>query len=157
MEQLIELHGNPAALRLDNGMELTSHAIVDWAKERNIALRFSEPGKPNQNAYIERFNRTYRDEVLDCYLFDSIEQVQDITDRWLPLNNEQRPHDSLGRVPPLTYLPRELTARECPSASYAEISDMPLVTAGEDQDRSTTTPAFGQTGSPATYLRGYLH
>ena len=114
MEQLIELHGKPAALRLDNGTELTSHAFVDWAKERKIELRFIEPGKPNQNAYIERFNRTYRDEVLDCYLFDSIEQVQDITDHWLPLYNEQRPHDSLGRVPPLTYMPRELTARECP-------------------------------------------
>jgi putative transposase len=88
MEQLIELHGKPDALRLDNGSELTSHAFVDWAKDRRIALRFIEPGKPNQNAYIERFNRTYRDEVLSAYLFESIEQVQRITDDWLIEYNE---------------------------------------------------------------------
>jgi putative transposase len=115
MDQLIELHGKPLALRLDNGSELTSHAFTDWAKERNIALRFIQPGKPNQNAYIERFNRTYRTEVLDAYLFNSIEQVQETTDHWLPEYNEQRPHDSLGGLPPLTYLPRETPARECPS------------------------------------------
>jgi putative transposase len=112
MEQLIELHGKPAALRLDNGTELTSHAFVDWAKEREIALRFIAPGKPNQNAFIERFNRTYRTEVLNAYVFESIDQVQQITDEWLVEYNEQRPHDSLGRVPPLTYLPREITAGE---------------------------------------------
>ena len=112
MEQLIELYGKPDALRLDNGSELTSHAFVDWAKDRRIALRFIEPGKPNQNAYIERFNRTYRDEVLGAYLFESIEQVQQITDAWLIEYNELRPHDSLGRVPPLTYLPREMPAGE---------------------------------------------
>ncbi len=112
MEQLIELHGKPDALRLDNGSELTSHAFVDWAKDRSIALRFIEPGKPNQNAYIERFNRTYRDEVLSAYLFESIEQVRQITDAWLIEYNALRPHDSLGRVPPLTYLPREMPAGE---------------------------------------------
>jgi putative transposase len=107
MNQLIELHGKPEALRLDNGSELTSHAFQDWARERGIALRFIEPGKPNQNAYIERFNKTYREEVLSAYLFESIEQVQRITDDWLIDYNELRPHDSLGRVPPLTYMPRE--------------------------------------------------
>ena len=112
MEQLIELHGKPAALRLDNGTELTSHAFVDWAKEREIALCFIAPGKPNQNAFIERFNRTYRTEVLNAYVFESVEQVQQITEDWLVEYNEQRPHDSLGRVPPLTYSPRELPAGE---------------------------------------------
>ena len=112
MNQMIELHGRPEALRLDNGTELTSHAFVDWAKEREIELRFIEPGKPNQNAFIERFNKTYRTEVLNAYVFESVEQVQQITDDWLVEYNEQRPHDSLGRVPPLTYLPREITAGE---------------------------------------------
>jgi putative transposase len=73
MDQLIELHGKPEALRLDNGSELTSHAFPDWARERGIALRFIKPGKPNQNAYIERFNKTYREEVLNAYLFESID------------------------------------------------------------------------------------
>jgi putative transposase len=112
LDQLIEVHGKPKALRLDNGSELTSHAFVDWAKERCIALRFIAPDKPNQNAYIERFNRTYREEVLSAYLFDSIEEVRQITEQWLAEYNEQRPHDSLGRVPPLTYMPRETNRRE---------------------------------------------
>lgn len=112
MDQLIELHGRPAALRLDNGSELTSHAFVDWARERDIELRFIQPGKPNQNAFIERFNRTYRTEVLNAYVFESIEQVQQITEDWLVEYNEQRPHDALGRVPPLTFLPRATTVGE---------------------------------------------
>ena len=92
MDQLIELHGKPAALRLDNGSELTAHAFVDWAKDRQIDLRFIAPGKPNQNAFIERFNKTYRTEVLNAYVFESVEQVQEITDDWLTEYNEQRPH-----------------------------------------------------------------
>jgi putative transposase len=112
MEQLIEAHGKPAALRLDNGSELTSHTFVEWADERSIELRFIEPGKPNQNAFIERFNKTYRTEVLNAYLFASVSEVQQITDDWLIEYNEQRPHDSLGRVPPLTYLPRDIRPAE---------------------------------------------
>jgi len=112
MDQLIELHGRPAALRLENESELTSHSFVDWARERDVALRFIQPGKSNQNAFIERFNRTYRTEVLNPYVFESIEQVQQITEEWLIEYNEQRPHDALGRVPPLTYLPRATTVGE---------------------------------------------
>jgi len=78
--------------------ELTSHAFVAWARERNIELRFIDPGKPNQNAYIERFNRTSSTEVLDAYLLESMLQVPYITDAWLIQYNKQRPHDSLGRV-----------------------------------------------------------
>ena len=112
MNQLIELHGKPEALRLDNGSEPTSHAFIDWAAERGIALRFIAPGKPNQSAYIERFNKTYRDEVLSAYLFETIEQLQEITDHWLIEYNELRPHGSLGWVPPLTYMPRGNRAGE---------------------------------------------
>jgi transposase InsO family protein len=69
-------------------------------------------GKPDQNAFIERFEKTYRNEVLNTYVFDTIEQVQEITETWLREYNEERPHDSLGRVPPLTFLPRRSTVRE---------------------------------------------
>jgi hypothetical protein len=111
MEQLIELHGKPQALRMDNGSELTSIAFTEWCEQRGIEPRFIQPGKPDQNAFIERFNKTYRDEVLDAYVFESVEQVREITDIWLHEYNEERPHDSLGRVPPLTFMPRPI-ARE---------------------------------------------
>jgi putative transposase len=106
MEQLIDIYGKPNSIRVDNGSELTSSAFTEWCEEQHIELRFIQPGKPDQNAYIERFNRTYRNEVLDAYVFDSIEQVREITESWLPEYNEERPHDSLGRVPPLMFMPR---------------------------------------------------
>ena len=72
--------------------------------------RFIQPGKPNQNAFVERFNRTYRDEVLDAYIFDSVSQVREITDDWLRRYNEIRPHDALGSLPPTRYRERVLAA-----------------------------------------------
>jgi putative transposase len=107
LEQLIEMHGKPSALRVDNGAEFTAHAFTEWCEEQQIELFYIEPGKPDQNAFVERFNRTYREEVLDAYLFDSLEQVREITESWIPEYNEERPHDSLGCVPPLTFKPRQ--------------------------------------------------
>jgi putative transposase len=112
LEQLIEIYGCPQALRMDNGSELTANAFVEWCELRRIELKFIEPGKPDQNAYIERFNRSYRNEVLDAYVFDSIEEVRQITEIWLHEYNEERPHDSLGRVPPLTFMPRPTTSEK---------------------------------------------
>jgi len=106
MEQLIELHGKPQALRLDNGSELTSIAFTEWCQSQAIELRFIQPGKPDQNAFIERFNKTYREEVLSAYVFESLAQIREITESWLVEYNQERPHESLGRLPPLTYLPR---------------------------------------------------
>ena len=76
-------------------------------------MRFIQPGKPDQNAFIERFNRTYREEVLSAYLFDTINQVQEITDEWLERYNQIRPHDALGSLPPARYR-REVLERETP-------------------------------------------
>jgi putative transposase len=108
MDQLIELHGKPRALRLDNGSELTSIAFTEWCERHGIEPRFIQPGKPDQNAFIERFNKTYREEVLNAYVFESVEQVREITEIWLHEYNEERPHDSIGRVPPLTFMPRQI-------------------------------------------------
>jgi putative transposase len=107
LERLIDQHGKPEAFRIDNGPEFTSTTFEEWCQQRGIARMYIEPGKPDQNAFIERFNRTYRNEVLDAYLFESIEQVQLLTDEWLTIYNHERPHESLGRVPPLMFMPRQ--------------------------------------------------
>lgn len=106
MEQLIEVYGKPQAIRLDNGPEMTSHGFTDWAEQHGVRLLFIQPGKPNQNAFIERFNKSFRVEVLDANLFNSISEVQAAADDWLIDYNEYRPHESLGDVPPVAYLPR---------------------------------------------------
>jgi putative transposase len=113
LAQMIDLHGRPSAIRCDNGPELTSQTFTDWCKEQDIELRFIQPGKPDQNAYIERFNRTYREEVLSAYLFDSLDEVREITADWIDRYNEIRPHDALGSLPPARYR-EQLLAAETP-------------------------------------------
>jgi putative transposase len=99
LEQLGEVYGLPQALRLDNGPELRSAALTDWCEERGIELRYIQPGKPSQNAFIERFNRTYRHEVLEAYLFSGLQEVQEITEEWIKDYNEDRPHRANGNLP----------------------------------------------------------
>ena len=90
----------PKQIRMDNGPELISQKLEHWAKERQIELLPIQPGKPAQNAYIERFNRTFREEVLDAYLFDDLEEVREITERWLAEYNTIRPHQALQGLSP---------------------------------------------------------
>jgi len=112
LDELVTVHGKPAAIRLDNGPEFTSQVFLDWCEKQGIELRHIQPGKPDQNAFIERFNRSYRQDVLDAYVFASIEEVKQVTEEWLEDYNTERPHDSLGRVPPRTFLPRLDPSRE---------------------------------------------
>lgn len=113
LDQLIEIYGKPRAIRCDNGPELTSYGFTQWCEMQGIELRFIQPGKPDQNAFIERFNRTYREEVLSAYLFHTLAEVREITDDWIERYNEIRPHDSLGSLPPARYRER-LLAVETP-------------------------------------------
>ena len=108
------VHGRPSAVRVDNGPEFTAQPFVDWCAEHGVAMHYIQPGKPDQNAYIERFNRSYRTEVLNAHLFESIAELRALTDAWLRVYNSERPHDSLGRVPPLTFLPRPSSAGQSP-------------------------------------------
>lgn len=104
LDELVEIRGAPKRMRLDNGPEFISQALADWAARHAVQLQFIQPGKPTQNAYIERFNRTFRTEILDCYVFMSLSEVRDMTQDWLKRYNEQRPHESLGNLPPRQYL-----------------------------------------------------
>lgn len=103
LDQLLEWRGKPEAIRVDNGPEYISQAFVDWCDENDVDLKYIQPGKPNQNAYIERFNRTYRNEVLNAYVFESLSQVREITRKWIKQYNEERPHSSLGQIPPAMF------------------------------------------------------
>jgi putative transposase len=105
------LSGSPEAIRVDNGPEYLSQVFKDWCQENAVKLNYIQPGKPNQNAYIERFNRTYRNEVLDAYVFESLDQVRDITRKWITEYNEERPHRSLGKIPPAMFRRRVEKAR----------------------------------------------
>lgn len=76
LEQIIEWRGKPNAIRCDNGPEYIAQALIDWANEKRITLMYIQPGKPTQNAYVERFNRTVRHEWLDLHDFESVQQAQ---------------------------------------------------------------------------------
>jgi len=104
LNQIIEWRGRPATIRCDNGPEYISVLLELWARERGIRLEFIQPGKPQQNAYIERYNRTVRYDWLAQYLFESIEEVQDYATRWLWTYNHERPNMGLGGITPVQKL-----------------------------------------------------
>ena len=104
LERAVAWRGYPAKLRMDNGPEFISAALAEWAEDHGIELEFIQPGKPTQNSYIERFNRTFRDEVLNMYVFRTLNEVREISENWMREYNEERPHDSLGDLTPWEYL-----------------------------------------------------
>lgn len=93
----------PVMLRMDNGQEFISLALAEWAEKHAVKLEFIQPGKPTQNAFIERFNRTYRTEILNFYLFRTLNEVREITERWVSEYNCERPHESLNNMTPEEY------------------------------------------------------
>lgn len=104
LERIAAWRGYPQKLRLDNGPELVAIALAEWAEAHKVQLEFIEPGKPMQNGFIERFNRSYREAVLDMYIFQTLTEVEEQTERWLKEYNEERPHESLGNKTPREFL-----------------------------------------------------
>tara|TARA_Y100000034_G_C6829289_1_gene374204 strand:+ start:359 stop:1156 length:798 start_codon:yes stop_codon:yes gene_type:complete len=100
LEQVIEWRGKPSAIRCDNGPEYLSGELVTWANKHQITILYIQPGKPTQNAYVERFNRTARHEWLDLHRFESVEQAQELATNWLWLYNNERPNMAIGGIPP---------------------------------------------------------
>ena len=103
-EKLRSERGLPDVLRTDNGPEFLSGDFVAWAESVGVFIQYIQPGEPNQNAYIERFNRTYREEVLNLYLFRNLAEVRETTYWWMNDYNELRPHDALDDMTPLEYM-----------------------------------------------------
>ena len=100
LDQVIEWCGKPKALRCDNGPEYLSATLTAWTKKHGIRVEYIQPGKPRQNATIERYNRTVRYDWLGRHLFESIKQVQAFATRWLWHYNHERPNMGLGGFTP---------------------------------------------------------
>ena len=115
LDRIALTRGYPAKMRMDNGPELISTTMAEWAEEYSVDLEFIQPGKPTQNSFVERFNRTFRTEVLDMYVFRDLDEVREISRNWIREYNEDRPHKSLGKLTPLEY-----RMKYCPEDSNVE-------------------------------------
>lgn len=116
LNQVIEWRGKPERIRVDNGPEFIAQTLSLWAKANDIRITFIQPGKPTQNSYIERFNKSYRNGVLSVYLFEDLEQVRQLTNEWVWKYNNIRPHDSLLDLTPRQFL-----------LKYGKVKDFPTL------------------------------
>lgn len=108
LKELIDERGKPQIIRTDNGPEFISKTFTLFCQENNIDIQFIQPGKPAQNAYIERFNRTFREDVLDAYLFETIEEVNALAFQWQMDYNQNHPHKALNGLSPWIYMNEKL-------------------------------------------------
>ncbi len=104
LDQLVQRHGKPQRLRCDNGPEFIADKLQRFCTRNTIDLAWIEPGKPTQNAYIERFNGSYRRELLDAYIFPTLQHARQLSEQWRQDYNTQRPHQSLGNITPMQFL-----------------------------------------------------
>jgi putative transposase len=103
LNRLVRLRGAPKHLFADNGSEFTGHMVDLWAYHRHVRLDFSRPGKPTDNAHIETFNGSLRDECLNLHWFASLEEAKELIEEWRQDYNERRPHMGLGNLTPMEY------------------------------------------------------
>jgi putative transposase len=104
LKETIEWRGRPSQIRVDNGPEFISAALGVFCLERNIRLHHIQPGKPMQNGFIERFNRSFREDILDAYLFENLKEVRELAWEWQEDYNKYHPHTSLKGMSPIEYM-----------------------------------------------------
>lgn len=103
LDRLALSRGLPKVIRTDNGKEFCGKAMVAWAHERGVDMRLIEPGKPNQNAYVESFNGRFRDECLNEHWFMNLLHARSVIETWRREYNEERPKQVLGGLTPTAY------------------------------------------------------
>jgi putative transposase len=106
LERLFERHGKPELLRSDNGREFIAASLREWLAEQGVKTAFIEKASPQQNAFVERFNGTMRDEVLNGEEFASVLEARVVIEQWLVQYNTERPHRGLGMMTPSAYAAR---------------------------------------------------
>jgi putative transposase len=109
LDEVCARRGKPTAIRSDCGKEFTSRALLTWAHRNGMLLRLIDPGKPNQNAYVESFNGRFRDECLNEHWFTSLLHARAIIKNWMQEYNEERPKKGLGGLTPAAYAKTLLT------------------------------------------------
>jgi putative transposase len=100
LERLADLRGLPLSITVDHGPEFEGRVLDEWAYRRGVTLNFIRPGKPVENAYVESFNGRFRDECLNEHWFLSMAHAREVIEKWRIEYNTERPHSSLGNVPP---------------------------------------------------------
>ena len=105
LERIKSVRPLPKMIRVDNGPEFISHKLDAWCKDNGITLAFIQPGKPTQNAYVERFNGSIRRELLSAYVFRTLQEVRQRTETWMNDYNNHRPHKALGYRSPTQLKP----------------------------------------------------
>ena len=101
LDALVRIYGKPACIVSDNGTEFTSRTILKWAEQNDVAWHYIDPGKPQQNAFIESFNGSLRDELLNEEIFDTLDDARRKIALWRYDYNAVRPHSSLANLTPL--------------------------------------------------------
>jgi putative transposase len=112
LKRIIASRGKPKVIRVDNGPEFTSKDFELWCREQGIIIQYIQPGRPMQNGFIERFNGSYRREILDAYVFFELHEVRKITAEWMDEYNHRRPHEGLNNATPIEWLEKIRSGNE---------------------------------------------